>query len=224
MCRWEAAEFFGLQPVQIARSLSAMDFFFGKLVPFIGAVAATAFGFWLNQTWQRERERKERYQHALAVLTATAMELGFYAAKLDYLANFLAEKIERTVGPVEGIVIPSFDFYPAFLEKMKLELVAHDETADLVPTIGECHYELGHIQAKLESYRASATLASDADAVKAIYGLALNSGALRGLASGNAQRFRDAQTKLQARMAELRGTLEGFYDRSVFGPHLRDSA
>ncbi len=192
-----------------------------KLIPFLGAILATAFGFWLNQAWQEAKERRARLKRGIALLAAAEAELGSYEGKLALMVGMLEDFVRAN-----GDLLPSFDFYPAFLEKLKMELIESSETSAMASLIGECEYELAHVQAKLASIRGNmpkGTQFKEPHEFLAAWRLCRkNAEGLLLLSAANRKRFKDAQVTVQAEKAALHARLEGFYDRNVFGPQLRD--
>ena len=209
------------QPQQLL--FSCVDSFWSKLVTFIFGVAALYIGFILNQTWQREKERKERLHKIIALLGAIEKELDFYRSKLNALVNDLEDELKQEIGPMKGLAIPSYDFYPAFLEKAKNALVDYHETSDLVAVVSECHYGVGSVQAKLDSYRmiVQAACEKGGDSIS-IMAVALNRGGLKGLAKENSEHFTAAREKVVAKQNCIKCDLETLFEHSLFGSILRE--
>ncbi len=187
---------------------------------FVG-IAATFVGFLLNQTWQQTKERKQRLERIIALLDSTRSELDFYAGKLRELSSDMAN-VRRNSSPVpgmEGIAVPSYDLLPAFLEKAKLQLADFHQTLPLVSEVGNCHYELCHLQGKLTSFK---EMASTAQGPQCLPFVVLMAGGLRGLANENTQLFEAVAKEVNTWAEKYRNELKNFLEFACFGPWVKD--
>ena len=187
---------------------------------FIG-IAATFVGFLLNQTSQQTKERKQKLERIVALLDSTRNELDFYAGKLRQLSSDMTNmrKNSSPVPGVEGIAVPSYDLLPAFLEKAKLQFADFHQTLPLVSKVGNCHYELCHLQGKLTLFKEQA---STAQGPQCLPFLVLSAGGLKGLADENAQLFEAVAKELNTWAEKYRKDLDSFLEFACFGPWVKD--
>lgn len=191
------------------------------ILSFIFGIMATFIGFLLNQTWQQTKERKQKLEKIIALFESTSAELEFYAEKLKQLSAHLA-KVGQSQPPIpgmSGIVVPSYDLYPAFLEKAKLELTTFPQTLPIVSRVGSCHYELCHIQEKLAWFK---QLAANQQGPQWLMNVVLTAGGLRGLANQNIASFEATANELKECADKYRKELDSFLEFTLFGPWMRD--
>jgi hypothetical protein len=194
-----------------------------SIFPFFFTLAATTFGFLLNQTWQKSKDKKERLQKIITLLGATENELYFYVGKLNELVNSLEEGFLEQEAGLKGVAVPSVNFFPAVLERARINMMEYQETAGVIGILGECHFELAHVQAKLEYYKMLAEKVRDSGGDhNLIAGMAVNSGGLKGLAKDNIRLFTEARTKIASAQNEVRQALKDFCGKSWFRLILRD--
>ena len=75
--------------------------------------------------------------------------MEFYNDKLHQLSDE-ARKIITAIGTNSNPIIPTYSLYPKFLENSKINLNKFYRNIDIVKRIGHCHFELSHIQERLE--------------------------------------------------------------------------
>ena len=126
---------------------TALKFWDSHFMATCNGLICVVVGFvlsWGAQCWQKRRENNTRYR---CLLESVANELDFYADKF----NFLSAQISTFLA--ERRIIPSYKFYPSFLEQGKLRLNEFMRNSDLVKQVGHCHFELGHICERMEIFR-----------------------------------------------------------------------
>ena len=84
-------------------------------------------------------------------LITTLNEIDFYRSKFIKLSGEIQTAVPYAKKG-EPFIVPSYKFYPSFLEKQKIELSKFNNNSELIRIIGNCHFELCHVQSKLESY------------------------------------------------------------------------
>lgn len=112
---------------------------------FIGLLGGIV-GFFVSrriETGTKKREEDERY---FCVLQSVANELDFYADKFKFLSGQLQDSLAG-----EGI-IPSYQFYPSFLEQGKIRLSGFMRNPSILKEVGHCHFELSHIRERLSIF------------------------------------------------------------------------
>lgn len=101
------------------------------------AVATFAVIATSKLTWHRDA-KKSLGEH-LKILKACRHELSLYLGKLGILlkqAKEVAEALDRNT----EFSMPCYDFYPAYLENLKLEIAKRSANDGLVAAIGNCHF------------------------------------------------------------------------------------
>jgi hypothetical protein len=107
---------------------------------FIGAAAAIAASFVTGEI-ERHRTTKADLERKLATLKSIINEISFYLGKFRQLRSELEEtyrRIQRHRQPI----IPSYDFYPAYLEKCRIDLGTSKGFEDFAVQTGNCLFEL----------------------------------------------------------------------------------
>ena len=114
---------------------------------FIGVI--TSFLSLLLQGWYRDKknEKIELKKYSIC-LESTKNELSFYLDKLIQLLDNISQVI-KAIQNKSTIIIPSYTFYPNFLEKCKIEINSFFRNSHLVKDVGHCHFELCHIVERL---------------------------------------------------------------------------
>lgn len=105
--------------------------------------------FMINSAYHRNQNKKQRNDRYRSLLIATKREVQLYQEKLADLkkhCNGIIEKLEAD----EGVVIPSYSFYPNYLETMKLKLVEYCNNTEILDELSNYHFELSHVAARLE--------------------------------------------------------------------------
>ena len=189
---------------------------------FISAIGLVFTGFFLNQKWQQTKERRQQLLNVISLLSAVEQELCFYTGKLNVLVAFLDKHSTPNLhGNVTGIVVPSYNFHPAFLEKSKGMLIDYHETAELVVVVGECQFELSHIQYKLEHYRVTCKdLWGRAESEELMPSVSGNRVSLRNLAEANAKSFSENRSMVIAKLDQMKALLTEHRERDFFGSFL----
>jgi hypothetical protein len=131
-------------PPLTANSSSFLD---SKFVSSSIGLIGGAVGFLLSR-WIAERTKKrEEDEQYCCLLVSAANELEFYAEKFTFLSSQLAQYLAGTG------VIPSYQFYPAFLEQIKIRISGLMRDADVLKEIGHCHFELSHICERMAIFK-----------------------------------------------------------------------
>jgi hypothetical protein len=122
---------------------------FGAFNAFFTGLAflAIVITLWLQSNEKRNDELR-KYSNCLFT---TKNELDFYRTKFQQLSN----EISGTVTAAQNgrtIVIPTYRFYPSYLENQKIELSQFHFNSDLIKDTGHCHFELCHILDRLNLY------------------------------------------------------------------------
>jgi hypothetical protein len=119
------------------------------LAPYLVGAFTTFLAFLLNQWWVQHRDRKLRFDKILSLLQAGRTELQFQTGKLDRLKQDLEQAIAaaKTNTPFS---FPSYSLSPAFVDKLKSELLDYPHTTSLISVMGNLHFELVHIQQRMD--------------------------------------------------------------------------
>lgn len=106
-----------------------------------------AVGFFIARYLDRSSKRRDEEERYCVLLESLANELEFYADKFGFLSDQLAGFIGGS-----GIV-PSYTFYPNFLEQGKIRMNEFMRNSKLVKEVGHCHFELSHICERMENFK-----------------------------------------------------------------------
>lgn len=150
--------------------------------PLISAVLGSLITLFVT-TWigtrQKERELDQKY---LNLVTSTINELEFYLTKLNQLATE-AQAIILNLSSQTPPLIPTYSLYPTFLEQAKLNLSSFNKNPELVKRVGHCHFELSHIQQRLELMKTELRMKKNSHV------LILNVGGFKALVESNVTEF-----------------------------------
>jgi len=115
---------------------------------FVGVI--TSFlGFLLQQWYQNKKNKKIELNKYNICLESTKNELSFYLNKLSQLSEHVSEII-NAIQNKSPIITPSYNLYPDFLEKSKIEINSFFRNSRLVQDVSHCHFELCHISERLK--------------------------------------------------------------------------
>lgn len=124
-----------------------------KLASFAGGIVATFLGFLLNQRYQNDKEKIKELKEYIVSLQSAANELEFYGGKLIQLSGELGELAIILKRRDVDWSVQSYSIYPDFLEKCKITMNTFYKNPNLVKEIGNCHFELCHILARLDWHK-----------------------------------------------------------------------
>ena len=113
---------------------------------FVGLIGG-AVGFFVARRLEDQKATREEDNRYCCLLESISNELEFYAGKLEFLSGQLRDFLAGTG------VVPSYTFYPAFLEQGKLRMNDFMRNSNLVKEVGHCHFELHHICERLEVFK-----------------------------------------------------------------------
>jgi len=115
---------------------------------FVGAFLLLLFSEILSY-YKKKKAEKEKY---LNLLKTTKDELEFYQTKLINLESNLTQIISD-LDHNRSPEIPTYNFYPSLTGKLKIQLSSYQIDSDLIFKITICHFELCHINERLNLYK-----------------------------------------------------------------------
>lgn len=118
----------------------------------ISAAIGSMITLLLTNIFKKREKKKEDLQLYLNSLVSAKDELVFYHLKLQQLSGD-AEKIHNSLSLNTALVIPTYSLYPNLLENAKINLNGFNQDPIAIKYIGNCHFELSHIQQRLELLR-----------------------------------------------------------------------
>jgi hypothetical protein len=133
----------------------------------------------------------------LNLLISTINELEFYTSKLNQLSSEVSEIIVKLSSQASPH-IPTYSLYPSFLEQAKLNLSGFNKNPDIVKSVGQCHFELSHIQQRLEQMKIELRTATIPDA------LISNVKGLKNLVEVNIKLFETVLSELKKEVKQLK--------------------
>jgi hypothetical protein len=168
----------------------------------LGAVAGL-LGYYLADHLQRKNQRKSEAERYLAVLESVKDELRFYGDKLGSLSGQLGKLAADLRAGTGTYVFPSYTVYPAFLEKMRLDLVSFGRNREIVLDLGSCYFELGHILERLNQLKSALGTQhfKPQDMVTNVDGT-------KGLVDQNIQSYKDAAGKFDVEIERIKAELQ----------------
>lgn len=156
----------------------ALLLFIPVIIGVLSSLITLWFTVWSNKK-QKEDDEKQKY---LNLLISTINELEFYTSKLNQLvteAQTIILKLSSQTPPL----IPTYSLYPTFLEQAKLNLSSFNKNPELVKRVGHCHFELSHIQQRLELMKTELRMKKNSHV------LILNVGGFKALVESNVTEF-----------------------------------
>jgi hypothetical protein len=156
-------------------------------------VVGVVVGFFLSWVFQRRERRQENNTRYRCLLESIANELDFYADKLTFLSKQISQFLDGSG------VIPSYKFYPSFLEQGKLRMNEFMRNSGLVKDVGHCHFELSHICERMDLFR------RECEATNPRAMVLTNGRGFKGLVDSNIPVFRATATALREEAETLRG-------------------
>ena len=138
-----------------------------------------------------EKSVSER-QNYLTTLLTTQNELAFYRAKFIQLSGEVGAAVTAAQSG-QSVILPTYRFYPDFLENQKIELTKFHIDSELIKDLGQCHFELRHIVERLTLYLEQMNSLNSQN-VTIYLGNALG---FKGLLDVNTKTFEDAIIKFQ---------------------------
>ena len=149
-------------------------------------------------TWigakQREKESRQKY---LNLVTSTLNELEFYVRKLEQLSAE-TKTILNALSSATPPLIPTYSLYPSFLEQAKLNLSNFNINPELVKRVGHCHFELSHIQQRLELMKSELRTKDNSPVLIA------NVGGFKALVDSNISEFNLVISELKKELKQLK--------------------
>jgi uncharacterized coiled-coil DUF342 family protein len=188
---------------------------FQSLLSFLFGVVASFIGFVIKESWQNTKTKKSKMDAELAMLRSIRNEIEFYHGKLKQLSQELRPEYFRRD---DGVILPSYDFYPSFIERSKNEMLGTSRDDELIRIVGNCHFELCHTQGKLTSFRMNVNQRRRVDEE-----LLVNADGLRQLVDNTASEFEHASRHIDVAIAQLNKKREAFKENNPFGPWLDPS-
>lgn len=101
----------------------------------------------------KRRSLKQQLMDYASVLSFAKTELEFYLEKLEVLLKDLKNARDEVSFERRGIVIPTYDFFPLFLEKTKVSVSQFARSSQPVESLGKCHFELAHVTGRLNQVK-----------------------------------------------------------------------
>jgi len=132
--------------------LKTGDIFLGVAI----GVFTSFLGFLANSWYSKRQNEKKKLGEYCNSLRSIRDELCFYMEKLKQLSKDFA-RIQKQISMAPQIDIPSYNLYPNFLERAKIEQYVFFKNPVLVKKIGECHYELAHVSERLNFFKEKAS-------------------------------------------------------------------
>lgn len=130
---------------------------FGRFIELGGSVligAGTAmFAQFVADRLHKRRALKQQLMDYASVLSFARTELEFYLEKLTVLLDDLRKANDEVSYGRHGIVIPTYDFFPLFLEKTKVSVSQFARSSQPVELLGKCHFELAHVTGRLNQVK-----------------------------------------------------------------------
>lgn len=151
-------------------------------IPIIVAVLSSWVTLWLTNRTNNKLKKEDDEKKYLNLVISTINELEFYLTKLNQLTTE-AQAIILNLSSQTPVLIPTYSLYPSFLEQAKLNLSSFNKNPELVKRVGHCHFELSHIQQRLELMKAELRAKSNLPA------LISNVGGFKALVDSNITEF-----------------------------------
>lgn len=144
----------------------------------------------------------DSYKKYVQCLATTENELSFYLSKLVQLSGEINNAI-LAVQNNQSIILPTYTFYPSFLEKQKIDLSGFFYNSDIIKDVGRCHFELCHIVVRLELY------INDMQGVYQNIGMGLaNAKGFKSLIDREKTNFQDLIGKIKLEIAAITNKVE----------------
>ena len=103
--------------------------------------------------------------------------------------------------------------------KRRVLLADFQQTMPLVSKVGNCHYELCHLQGKLTFFKEMASTVQGPQCLPYVVFIAAG---LKGLANENTQLFEAVAKEVNTWAEKYRKELESFIEFAWFGPWVKD--
>lgn len=101
----------------------------------------------------KRRALKQQLMDYASILSFARTELEFYLEKLEALRKDLENVRNEVSFERHSIVIPTYDFFPLFLEKTKVSVSQFARSSQPVEFLGKCHFELSHVAGRLSQVK-----------------------------------------------------------------------
>ncbi|HRI47976.1 MAG TPA: hypothetical protein PK559_12795 [Ignavibacteriaceae bacterium] len=155
---------------------------------------------------QKEEIKKEKeidnYQKYVTGLSTTENELEFYLSKYRQISGEIGATV-NAAQTGQPFTIPTYTFYPLFLEKQKIELSGFYFNSDLIKDIGHCHFELCHIIERLNLYKTELKGINQQN-VTVVLGNALG---FKGLVDSNIITYQNIITKIKSEINNIKNKI-----------------
>ena len=99
-----------------------------------------------------KEKKNDNYRKYLNCLFTTQNELKFYLEKFRQLSSEINNAIQDAKSG-QTVILPTYTFYPSFLEKQKIDLSGFFYNSVIIKDVGHCHFELCHIVNRLDLYK-----------------------------------------------------------------------
>lgn len=111
------------------------------------------FAQFIADKLHKRRALKQQLMDYASVLSFAKTELAFYLEKLEILRNDLKNATDNISFERHSIVIPTYEFFPLFLEKTKVSVAQFARSSQPVEALGKCHFELSHVAGRLNEVK-----------------------------------------------------------------------
>lgn len=170
-----------------------------KVVSGILSVAAGVVGFFFGKWYDQKNNYRKETQRYRSCLKAAENELRFYKDKLHQASGELGKMMDDvTQSSGSRFILPSYSFYPDFLQNVKIELAGFFQDVQFVKDVGNCHFELCHIVERFDWVK---KLSSEQPAF--ILANVSNIGGVKGLIDKNENTFLQSADLIQAEIVRL---------------------
>jgi len=175
----------------------------------IGALLSLLIYLIQHKRQRKDELEKQRRKYQIC-LESIKNELNFYCIKLEQVDREI-ENLQKEFKENTGhYVVPSYSFYPGFLEQSKIELNKFFENSEIVDAVGHCHFELCHIADRLDSVKrmfsdTSTELLKGMDLINRLYAMAKNFEGINALIKNNITDFKKTISKMEIEIRRTSG-------------------
>lgn len=116
-------------------------------------VGTAMFAQFIADRLHKRRALKQQLMDYASALSFARTELEFYLEKLEVLQRDLKNVSDKVIHERHSIEIPTYEFFPLFLEKTKISVSQFARTSQPVEFLGKCHFELSHVAGRLNQVK-----------------------------------------------------------------------